>query len=248
MTFRSRMAGALALAALLCSSGAQAGDDLASVKSVAIVSAIGDCLQLRDISGSGVLYSGFETGCVNISNWGLDEAITKQIATALSNRFTVKPVRYNRAGFTHVPYSPIPDSQPPVKKQLQALTNPGVDAYVVVTKLPTQGAIGESTQQLAGLGLGHESGIMFSGSTKMYAFYTIRIVDAHSFETLETEGAHLPKTGLFPRVPVEDVSNDVWARHPKDMTAAQLAQLRPLMTKMVSESIGSTLHYMDLAP
>jgi hypothetical protein len=98
-----------------------------------------------------------------------------------------------------------------------------------------------------GLGIGHDSSI-FSQTTKMYAVYAIRIIDARSFDTLETEGAHLPKTGFLPRVPIVDVDDSLWSVSAGDMTDAQKAAAREKLTALVHESIGSTLHYMDLAP
>jgi hypothetical protein len=160
----------------------------------------------------------------------------------------VKPVAYDRAAFYRLPWSPMAGAQVPVEKPLRALTNPGVDAYVVVTRMSLPNALGDDNNTYVdGLGIGHESSL-FSQTTKMFAIYAIRIIDARTFDTLETEGAHLPKTGFLPRVPIVDVDKSLWSSSATDMTDDQKARARERLTALVKESIGSTLHYMELAP
>ncbi|MGN6148288.1 MAG: hypothetical protein ACTHPD_07100 [Rhizomicrobium sp.] len=246
-----RVSKTLMLAAALAGSlfsPALAADDLANIKSVAIISALGDCLNLRDVEPVGTIFNTVHPECVPIESWGIDDLITQQLTTALAGRFTVKPVTYNRNDFVHVSMSVIPGTQVPVEKQLRALNNPGVDAYVVVTKMSLSNAIGDDNNTLVdGLGIGHESSLL-SQTTKMFAVYAIRIVDAHTFKTLETEGAHLPKTGFLPRVPIVDVDESLWSSSAKDMTDDQKAKARARLTSLIQESIGSTLHYTELAP
>ncbi len=248
MRLHSTLAGGLFLA-LAFAGSAQAGDDLAGIHSVAIVSAIGDTVTLADANEGGGFFNAVDPQRIDSKDWGIDEAVTKQIADAIRGRFTVKIVAYNRAAFTHIPWSPIPNQQAPVEMPLRALTNPGVDAYFVVSKMQIADAVGYAGPNQSGLGLAHESGGMFSSDTiTMYAIYTIRVIDAHTFKTLETEGAHLPKTGLLPRVPIVEVDNSLWPGRMSDMTPAKEAAIKTKMMALVQESIGSTLHYMDLAP
>ena len=248
MRLHSTLAGGLFLAVALASS-AQAGDDLAGIKSVAIISAIGDTVTLADADGGGRFVNAIDPQRIDSRNWGIDDAVTKQIAEAIRGRFVVKKVAYDRDAFTRIPWSPIPNRQTPVDKQLRALTNPGVDAYFVVTKMQIADAVGHAGPNQSGLGLALESGGMFTSNTvTMYAIYTIRVIDAHTFKTLETEGAHLPKTGLLPRVPIVEVDKDLWPGRMSSMTPAKEAAIKTKMVALVRESIGSTLHYMDLAP
>ena len=241
------LASALAVA-LFSFATASAADDLANVKSAAIVSALGDCLNMRDVEPVGTIFNTVHPECVPIESWGIDDLITKQIADAVSNRFTVKPVTYNRAAFYRLPWSPMAGTQVPVEKQLRALSNPGVDAYIVVTRMALPNALGDSNNTYVdGLGIAHESSL-FSQTTKMFAVYAIRIIDARTFETLETEGSHLPKTGFLPRLPIVDVDKTLWSSSASAMTDDQKAKARERLTALVQESIGSTLHYMELAP
>lgn len=227
---------------------ASAADKLANIKSVGIISALGDCLNLRNVDRISSFFNAVSPECVPIQAWGIDEAITKQISEAVANRFAVKPIAYDPAAFYRLPWTPVPGTLVPVKSALQALTNPGVDAYIVVTKMAIANAVGDGNDTyVEGLGIGHQ-GSMFGDTNKMFAVYTIRIIDAHSYNTLETEGAHLPKTGLFPRVPIVDVDASMWSNSANDMTEAQKAAAKEKLTALVHESIGSTLHYMDLAP
>jgi hypothetical protein len=247
MRMSKKLVPVLALAVSLLSGGALA-DDLANIKSVAIVSALGDCLNLRDVKPMGSLFNAVHPECVPIESWGIDDLITQQLTTALSGRFRVTPLTYDRSAFYRLPWSPMAGAQVPVEKPLRALGNPGVDAYVVVTRMALPNALGDDNNTYVdGLGIGHDSS-MFSQTTKMYAVYTIRIIDARTFKTLETEGAHLPKTGFLPRVPVVDVDDSLWSVSASDMTDDQKAKARTRLTALIQESIGSTLHYMELAP
>jgi len=250
MTLRSTLAGAFALtAALIAAGSAAAGDDLAGIKSVAIVSAIGDTVTLADANEGGGFFNAVDPQRIDSESWGIDNAVTKQIADAIRGRFTVKTVAYDRTAFTRIPWSPIPNRQAPVDKQLRALANPGADAYFVVSKMQIADAVGHAGPNQSGLGLARESGGMFSSDTiTMYAIYTIRVIDARTFETLETEGAHLPKTGLLPRVPIVEVDESLWPGRANDVTPAKEAAIKTKMMALVHESIASTLHYMDLAP
>ena len=250
MRISKRLLLAVTLATgLLQPFAAWAADDLANVKSVAIISALGDCLNLRDVEPVGTIFNTVHPECVPIESWGIDDLITQQLTTALSGRFTVKPVNYDRAAFYRLPWSPVAaGAQVPVEKSLRALTNPGVDAYVVVTRMSLPNALGDDNNTYVdGLGIGHESSL-FSQTTKMFAIYTIRIIDARTFETLETEGAHLPKTGFLPRVPIVDVDKSLWSSSASAMTDDQKAKARARLASLIQESIGSTLHYMNLAP
>lgn len=249
VTVRSALAGAAALAIAFLATGAQAGDPLANVKSVAIISAIGDTVTLAYADEGGGFFNAVDPQRIDSTSWGIDDAVTKQIADAIRGRFTVKKVAYNLADFTRIPWSPIPNRQAPVEKQLWTLANPGVDAYFVVTKMQIADAVGQAGPNQSGLGLAREGGGMFSSDTiTMYAIYTIRVIDARTFETLETEGAHLPKTGLLPRVPIVEVDDSLWPGHASDVTPAKEAAIKTKMMALVQESIGSTLHYMNLAP
>lgn len=239
----------MALAVVLAAGGARAGDDLGGVKSVAIISAIGDTVTLADADEGGGFFNAIDPQRIDSRAWGIDDAVTKQIAAAIKGRFTVKTVAYDRADFARIPWSPLLNQQAPVEKQLKALTNPGVDAYVVVTKMRIADVAGHAGPNQSGLGLALESGGMFSSNTvTMFAIYTIRVIDARTFETLETEGAHLPKTGLLPRVPIVEVDKSLWPGRASDVTPAKETAIEAKMAALVQESIGSTLHYMDLAP
>ena len=228
---------------------AQADDDLAKVKSVAVISAIGDCVELYSADQLGGLFSMMDRQCLPSADWQLDEAVTKQIADAVGGRFKVKRVKYDRATFSRIPRSLIPDQEAPIERPLQSVSNPGVDAYFVVTKSELADDTGNSASTREGLGLAHQNAGMFNArSTTMYAAYTIRVVNARTLETLETEGAHLPESGLLPRIAEIDVDNDLWSSRVERLTADQKAQIKTKMAALVHDSIAATLQSMNLAP
>ena len=217
-----------------------AEDELANIKSVAVISAIGDCLNLIDVGTAGILTDIFNPQCMPTDSWGIDDLVTDQIAGALGSRFAVKSVAYDRSQFAHMPVTSLPVMPTQLRQALQGLKNPGVDAYVVVTKMQIGNVISDSSAPVSGIGIAHEGSLLLSDTDKMYAFYIIRIVDARSFGLLVSEGSHLPKTGLLPRVPIVDVPDSMWSDKAAAMTDAQKTAARTQMQSLVRDSIAST--------
>src|SRR5258708_12956456 len=74
-----------------------------------------------------------------IGSWGLDDLIVQQATTALSGRFQVQPVSYQRAAFAAIKDSPVAPVNlvrgDPFKKLLQTEVTPqGLYAYIAITK------------------------------------------------------------------------------------------------------------------
>ena len=244
---RTRLAFVAAFVSLVVLSvQATAEDALANVKSVAVVSAIGDCLNLIDVGTAGILTDIFNPQCLPTDSWAIDDLVTGQITDAIGGRFAVKSVTYDRSQFTHLPVTSLPVMPTELTQALQRLQNPGVDAYIVVTKLQLGNVISDASTPVSGIGIAHEGSLLLGDTNRMYAFYIIRIVDARSFALLAIEGSHLPKTGLLPRVPAVDVDDSMWSDRAAEMTEAQKTAAKAQTQTLVRDSIASTLHYMNL--
>jgi hypothetical protein len=161
---------------------------LQAVKTVGIISAIGDQFTLA----KGGL-TGPDDGSRNfsIAAWGLDDLIVRQVTAALSGRFQVQPVTYQRAAFTDIKESAIAPVNlvrgDPFKKLVESEVSPqGLDAYIVITKAKAN--FGGGNRRLEGVGLITFKTLMDSYS-QVYALYEIRVVDGKSFDIIEKMAA-----------------------------------------------------------
>jgi hypothetical protein len=161
---------------------------LQTVKTVGIISAVGD--QFTFARGG---LTGPDNGgrSVPIASWGLDDLIVRQTAAALSGRFQVRPVSYDRAAFAAIRESPIKPAAliggDPIKKLVEAEVTPqGLDAYIVITK--ARANFGGGIRKIEGIGLISYATVMEPCSF-VHALYEIRVIDGRTFDVIEKMAA-----------------------------------------------------------
>jgi hypothetical protein len=174
---------------LVLSSGAHAlfetrDAKLKSVKTVGIISAIGDQFTFAKAGLTGLNNS---PRTVPIASWGLDDLIAQQVTEALSVRFQVQPVTYSRAIFATTKESPITAVNlvrgDPFKKLVQTEVSPqGLDAYIVITK--AKAYFGGGSRKVEGVGLIRYSTVLESFDL-LHALYEIRVIDGKTFDIIE---------------------------------------------------------------
>jgi hypothetical protein len=187
-----RCASVAAVIVLALSGGASAmfesrDTKLQAVKTVGIISAIGDQFTLARAGLTGLDNS---SRSLPISSWGLDDLIIQQTTAALSGRFQVKPVSYQRAVFASIEESPIKAVElvrgDPFKKLVKTEVSPqGLDAYIVITKAQVNLGGGRKVE---GMGIVTYRAVLESYS-QLYALYEIRIVDGKTFDMIEKMAA-----------------------------------------------------------
>jgi hypothetical protein len=187
-----RCASVAAVIVLALSGGASAmfesrDTKLQAVKTVGIISAIGDQFTLARAGLTGLDNS---SRSFPISSWGLDDLIIQQTTAALSGRFQVKPVSYQRAVFASIEESPIKAVElvrgDPFKKLVKTEISPqGLDAYIVITKAQVNLGGGRKVE---GMGIVTYRAVLESYS-QLYALYEIRIVDGKTFDMIEKMAA-----------------------------------------------------------
>jgi hypothetical protein len=160
---------------------------LSSVKTVGIVSAVGDQFTLARAGLTGLDSSSRR---VSIASWGLDDLIAQRVGEALSIRFQVQPVSYPRASFAAIQESAITGVNlvrgDPFKKLVQTEISPqGLDAYVVITKAKANFG---GNRKVEGLGLITYRTLLESFSL-VHALYEIRVVDGRTFDIIEKSAA-----------------------------------------------------------
>jgi hypothetical protein len=180
---------AMAILLVLSSGGAHAWFEtrdarLQSVKTVGIISAIGDQFTFAKAGLTG-LDNNPRGG--PIASWGLDDLMVQQVADALSIRFQVQPVTYPRATFATTRESEITAVNlvrgDPFKKLVQTEVSPqGLDAYIVITK--AKAYFGGGSRKVEGVGLIRYSTVLESFDL-LHALYEIRVVDGKKFDIIE---------------------------------------------------------------
>jgi len=157
---------------------------LSSVKTVGIVSAIGDQFTLAKAGLTGLDNSARR---VSIASWGLDDLIVQRVGEALSVRFQVQPVTYPRAAFAAVQESVMTAvnlvRSDPFKKLVETEVLPrGLDAYIVI--IGAKANFGGGNRKVEGVGLVTYSTVLESFSL-IHALYEIRVVDGRTFDIIE---------------------------------------------------------------
>jgi hypothetical protein len=205
---------------------------LQAVKTVGIISAVGDEITLAQ---GGLTGLNNRSQSFPIASWGLDDLIVQQATTALNGRFQVQPVRYNRAAFTAIKDSPVTPVNlvrgDPFKKLVQTEASPqGLDAYIVITKAKsnlTYGTVMESYNQV-------------------HVLYEIRVVDGKTFEVIEKMTA--PPLDDGGQITIAGPSRRIDEISPADtVNPAENQRLRAAIADLVARSLSTTLSDMHLA-
>lgn len=181
-----------ALAALLALSGCTSlngASRLQGIKTVGIISAIGDKFT---VTPSGL--TGFDNvpRSVSIDAWDIDEQTVAQATSLLGQRLQVQPVTYQRELFLAPERtSSIPGidlvREDPLKELVRGHVAPqGLDAYVVITKATLK--YGTRGVPLSGIGLIRHSAL-FDSSTIVHALYAVHVIDGHSFRIIDSKSA-----------------------------------------------------------
>ncbi len=157
---------------------------LQSVKTIGIISAIGDQFTFAT-AGLTSLDNSPRSG--SIAAWGLDDLMVQQVTQTLSSRFQVQPVTYSRATFATTRESTITAVNlvrgDPFKKLVQTEVSPqGLDAYIVITK--ARSYFGSGSRKVEGVGLIRYRTVLESFDL-LHALYEIRVVDGKSFDIIE---------------------------------------------------------------
>jgi len=238
--------GALKLALLcllLCAGagarvGAAASPKSQGIRSIGIVSAIGDKFYVQKV---GLMAFGNDIKEFPIDSWRIDDLVASKARGLLSKSYDVRPVTYRRAAIAAAPIS-----RNGLADTLRAELSPqGRDAYLVVTKIPVQ--YGGTNQSISGLGI-------VEGPFDHYFIYAILrivLVDGREFSTIAQSIAALPEAkpcnSLFNKPFICGANREVdktwW---PASFDAASNQRLKGAMVEFIDKSLPNTLRQMEL--
>lgn len=204
---------------------------VAAIKTIGIVSAIGDEMMTMDVPLFGI-GSSVTKGPINDLN--LDPYMVGQIGDHLKGRFQIIPVAYQSADFRS---DGMKTSIGETVRNLTKLPNGGsqsVDAYIVVTT--TTVAIRNSGRHVRGAFLarlttvaGHEH---YAG-----VIYTMTVIDGHDFKTIAAISI-----GDY-----DAVSDSYWADSVIALNAAQRQKLKEELQSQLAATVRPALKRLPLA-
>jgi hypothetical protein len=235
------------MSAVLAAAQARAPEDrYANIRSVEIVSALGDTLVLRqeaDLLGADAPDTLFDTGL------HIDDVITRQIVQAIGMRFvlmdggSIDPALLSR-------YQ-LPDATQAALRARDR-NNQVPDAIILVHadrfQLRYPPPFVMVTASFSGLSLTRTNGLFGVYTTEMSDQYAITVIDAHTGQELGSGVALLPPTGIFgaqPR-PLLDC-HKFWPSLPQP-TPAEADQLRADVMGTIQMTLPNALWNAGLTP
>jgi hypothetical protein len=228
-----------------CAMFATGETKLQAVKTVGIISAVGDEMSFARAGLAGLNNS---SQSFPIGSWGLDDLIVQQATTALSGRFQVQPVSYNRAAFAAIKDSPVAPINlargDPFKKLVRTEVSPqGLDAYIVITKAKSN--FGSGGRKVEGIGF-ITYGTVMESYNQVHALYEIRVVDGKTFDVVEKMTA--PPLDDAGPVRIAGPSRTIdESFSPSSGDPARNEKLHGAIADLIVRSLPSTLSDMHLA-
>jgi curli biogenesis system outer membrane secretion channel CsgG len=236
----------LAASVSACASFQTGQTKLQAVKTVGIISGIGDRISIVKTGLTGVAN---RDQSYPISSWNIDDLVIQQATAALNGRFQVQPVTYARAGFAELekesviaPVNLVRGD--PVKKLVRTEVSPqGLDAYIVITKAKAN--FGTGGRKLEGIGL-VTYGTLTTSYSRVHVLYEIRVIDGKTFDVIEKRTAEpLGDTETLKLQGPSQRVDDLYATSTGDPSKDET--LRQAVTSLLTASLSATLSDMHLA-
>jgi hypothetical protein len=239
--------GSLCLSALFALSGCASVEGtsrLQGIKTVGIISAIGDKFSFTP---SGLTSINNAPRSFSIEPWGIDDQIVARATSVLGQRFQVQAVTYHRELFAEPEHdSSIPGADlvrdDPFKELVRSHVQPqGLDAYVAITKAtPKYGTRGAP---VSGIGLIKHSALLDS-SAVVHALYVVRVVDGHSFRTVDKKSA--PPMANSGVIRLAGPSREFDPGDQQVFYPLQNEPLRAAVIELINQSLDQTLRDLRL--
>jgi len=209
-----------------------AQDPFANIRSVSILSAIGDRFHFGDESAT---VAG-STRSFSIADWGIDAHVEDVARRILSQRFEVKDIAVDRAALStsivrdgNLNFNPIIRGVEPTSE---------VDAYVLFLKFPMP--LGYSSYEGTGLGMFNPQDERVKTKNALFTHYAIVVVDAHSLKMIRTISGTMSPDYVVPR-PTREIDSSLWTDRVAQLGAVQKEGIRQALSDLLTESTGATL-------
>ena len=243
---RIRLCLAAALAVAGCTTTEVAPEKAAAIKTVGLVSALGEEVRLQHV-GLTVFSNDLHTTKLD---WQLDRHVLDRLAQHLGARYQIRPVSYDKAPLLKASTKEwIHTDRPTLAEALRTTVPAGaVDAYVVVVPTYMGDTAYRTNQHVYGVGA-YTRGV-FSERSRANAFaaYRIALIDGKTFTSLADTAALIPSTERWvgEDVPFRPIPSAGLKNRLDDMRREDLAALRDAVVGLLDTSIPYTLKKMKL--
>jgi hypothetical protein len=244
-------------------------EPLSSIKSLAIVSALGDQVTLQEYgsgtkSGWGQILNAYGIGSgagiqrVPVGDWGVDAFVADSVSNLLGGCYEISSAsdealaaKLREVIGRGVPHVDIhgDDAPPLIEKAVRTgAASVGPDAYLVVVKARESYGRRNEGPLMSGLGLVHSSGLLPGEENNVFALYRIYLVDHHQYRVVASAIAASPgqswRSPFFG--PVRQVDASWWADSFERMTDGQKQQLRQAVHDLIGRSLPNTVARVGL--
>ena len=230
----------IVVASLAAQAAPAAGDRLAGVRRIAVISALGDRATIFRV---GFTVFDSKGGDLPIQDWDLDTVAIRGAAELLGPRFQVVPVEYDKARLiaSDAP-SLYPRGNPSLRPLIQARPAGEADAYLVIRKSVWYMPYPERSA-LVGLGAVKDRMLSF-GTPSADAAIDVDLVQAGSGKTLVSKSSSL--RGDFDELSAPEDPGD-WADKPDHMSPEQIDKLHANLAALIADALSRILPAMGLA-
>jgi hypothetical protein len=217
--------------------GALSPPDLARIRTVAIISAVGESFAFERVRPSTFeWFAPPDTRYLEISDWKIDDDVTRAVTAILSKRVAIKKVFFERVDFGTWNYANL-------RQNIFKLNgDPGIDAYILILRDWHYDAISHSVHDLQGLGLYRRDAASGENPEGVYASYRIVVIDANTGAIFASCEAVMPDGSL----PWMQTPASLWPKTPNDLTVAQQKLLSADLALLIGETLPRTLAAMKL--
>lgn len=239
----------LLLAALTaCASQGIPPERIARIKSVSVVSQLGDELRLQYV-GQMVFSNAGERVPVD---WNIDQYAQSVFAKRLAAHYEAKTFPYDARSIFKREIGDRAFGLPAgYVERLRGTAQPGfVDAYIVLSAAPSSDEIGDSNQILEGYALYARTKLFdrASRSAAVYLSYRVEVIDGRSFEVISSANGRI--SGYAPRrsgdLPTRAV-NLVWNGEPyATIPESKRELIRTAILGLIDESAPFALSSANL--
>lgn len=237
-----RMTGAIgvAIALALAANGALARD-LPPIKTVGVVSDVGDKIRIQHI---GFMVFSNKLTIVDVPEWAIDAHVTTAIQTALKERYALRAVDFPRGGIAPelggVALFGGPSPENNMREKAKPANGEPIDAYVVVW--PFRRSVYPTNQQVEGIGL-----LTQRSRARMYTALMVTLLDGKTFDEIDACGVKVRPTSFGePDASYMNEANELFAESYEAMTPEQKQKLEQGLKTMVNEGVAYCLRDLKL--
>ncbi len=209
------------------------------IKSIGIIAAVGDTCVFEHVTDRPFQWIGPpEAGFLEISDWGIDDEVTKTVAAALGPAYRTQSIAIEHQDFDAWTYNSLV-----LGIHELPLPEVPVDAYLLILRDWYGDAIGGSNHQLGGLGLYRRDLKGRGARYGVFAAYRLVLMEPNAGAILASRAARLPN-GELPWLPAPPA---LWPRTQNDLSDAQRRTLRTDFLNLIGAALPGTLRQIGLA-